>query len=114
MAGNIIMNLAQFVCESPILGITTRNNSNYSFNYTSKGNLYQSYGMNVTMKLFYGGEGAPVTTEYTTTPVPFNAVSYVVTPPSFDTTDFRLEFSVDNGTTCFFAIDIPYSSIILT
>jgi hypothetical protein len=111
---NIVMNLAAFACESPVIGTTTRNNSNYSFNYTTKGALYQSYGLAVTIKLFYGGDGAPVNTQYTATTVPFNATNFTITPPSFDTTDFRIEFSVDNGSTCFYAINIPYSSIIIT
>lgn len=115
--GDIIMNIGEFECQSPIVGDTFRNMSttgDYVFNWTSLGDLYISYGMNVSIKLFILPEGLPPEQEYTDQPIPFNATNFSIGILNYDIASFRLEFSIDNGTTCFYSIDIPYSSIIIT
>lgn len=114
---NIIINVAEFICEDPIVGNVYRNMSttgDYVFNWTSKGSLYESYGMNVQMKLFILPENIPPEQEYTSQPIPFNAVDFSIGVLNFDEASFRLEFSVDDGNTCYDSINIPYSSIIIT
>ena len=112
--GNIIMNVAEFVCESPVIGNTYRQGNIYTFNWTSKGNEYEALGLVVQMRLFYKPEIVLPEEEYTAVPIPFNANSFVVDQlPGYDQVSFRLEFIVDGGDTCFYSIDIPYSSIII-
>lgn len=112
--GSIIVNIGGFNCEEPIVGTTYRYGKDYRFNYSSKGDLYTSYGMNVTMKLFYGLDGNSVTNEYVAQIMPFNANNFFVNQiPEHDIASFRIEFSVNNGNTCFYSINIPFSSIII-
>lgn len=115
--GSIDINVAEFVCESPKIGDTYRNISttqDYTFNYTTAGDTYQGYGLNTKIKLFIIPEQTQPEIEYTTTPVPFNAVNFSIGQLNYDTASFRLEFTVDDGDTCYYSIDIPYSSIIIT
>lgn len=110
---NIIFNIKEFECESPVLGDIYRLGGDYQFNYTSKGNLYESYGLDVSLKLFYRLEEVQPEEEYTTQPMPYNASDFVVGPFNADLISFRLEFIVDNGdeNTCYKNINIPYSQI---
>ena len=110
--GNMIINVEEFQCEAPIVGSTYRQANQYIFNWTSKGDDYFTLGLNVTMKLFYGVDGDPTNTEYTSSVIPFNAINFVGPNVPNDMTSFRLQFSVDDGATCLYNIDIPYSSII--
>lgn len=111
---NIIFNVAEFECVAPVLGQTYRQGASYIFNWETEGTLYESYGLNVTIKLFYLPEGAPPEIEYVAVPIPYIANSFLVDQlPGSDITSFRLEFSVDDGAICYYSIDIPYSSIIL-
>lgn len=115
--GNVIFNLSEFMCESPIIENVTRNMSStgdYVFNYTTQGDLYMSYGMTVEIKLFIIPEQTQPEQEYTNTTVPFNADDFSIGILNYDTASFRLEFSVDDGSTCYYSINIPYSSITIT
>lgn len=110
---NIIFNIDAFVCESPIVGDTFRQGASYIFNWETKGDDYTALGLNVSIKLFYTPEIVLPEEEYTAVPIPFIANSFLVDQlPGFDQVSFRLEFSVDDGNTCYYSIDIPYSSII--
>jgi len=112
--GNIIMNVAEFVCEAPVIGNTYRQGATYTFNWTTKGNEYEALGLSVAIRLFYLGDLNPPEHEYTAVTIPFNANSFLVDQlPGYDQTSFRLEFIVDGGDTCYYSIDIPYSSIII-
>jgi hypothetical protein len=113
--GNIIINIDEFQCESPIVGDTFRQGNVYTFNWTSKGNEYQALGLVAEMRLFYKPEIVLPEEQYTAVPIPFNANSFVVDQLlGYDQVSFRLEFLVDGGDTCYYSIDIPYSSIIIT
>ena len=113
--GNIIFNVAEFQCQSPVVGDTFRQQTSYIFNWTSQGDVYASLGLNVQIRLFYSPEIVLPEEEYTAQTIPFNANSFIVDQlPGFDQVSFRLEFLVDGGDTCYYSIDIPYSSIIIT
>lgn len=111
---NIIVNAAPFQCEAPVVGNVYRNGSTYIFNWTSKGDLYQSYGLPTTIKLFYFPETSPPEIEYTGQQIPFNADNFTINYYfNYDMTSFRLELRVDTGDEegCYHSIEIPYSQI---
>lgn len=110
---NIVFNIKNFECEAPVLGDIYRTGSNYEFNYTSKGDLYEGYGLDTSLKLFYRLEEVQPEQEYTDQTMPYNANNFVVGPFNADIISFRLEFRVDNGdeNTCYKNIYIPYSQI---
>lgn len=110
--GDIIFNVDKFNCEPPVVGNTYRHITQYRLNWVTKGDEYESLGINVSIKLFFTADGWGEQ-EYTDSPIPFNAVDFSL-ENGFDETSFRLEFTVDNGETCSYSIDIPYSSIIIT
>lgn len=110
---DIIINVKEFICESPIIGNVYRDltsTGDYIFNWTSKGESYAALGLITEIRLFYSGDGQPEV-QYTGQPVPFNAVNFNIGVLFFDTASFRLEFLVGGGDTCYYSIDIPYSSI---
>jgi hypothetical protein len=116
--GNIIINAAEFQCESPVIGTTYRNISSgggYVFNWTSEWDNYATLGLNTQIRLFYIGDGQPEQL-YTgvAIPLPGNANSLQISDQFgfYDQTDFRLVFDIDNGDTCSYTFNIPYSSII--
>lgn len=111
--GNIIINTDAFVCESPVIGNTYRQGGNYIFNWTTKGNEYTALGLATEIRLFYIPETVFPEEPYTSQPVPFNANNFDIGSLSYDQTSFRLEFLVNGGDTCYYSIDIPYSSIII-
>jgi hypothetical protein len=110
--GNIIFNVAEFQCQSPVIGDTFRQGANYIFNWTSEWDNYIALGLNATVRLFYSGDGQPYQ-EYTAVSIPGNANSFLVDQLiGYDTTSFKVVFDIDGGDTCSFNFDIPYSSII--
>ena len=114
---NIIINVGEFICEPPTLGNVYRNTSttgDYVFNWSSLGDVYVGYGLNVTIKLYFIPEETPPEQEFTSISIPFNANNFSIGVLPYDKADFRLEFSIDNGVTCYHSINIPYSSIIIT
>ena len=110
---NIIISVEEFQCESPIIGTTYRQGGNYIFNWTTKGNEYNALGLVAEIRLFYIPETTQPEEPYTAQAVPFNADNFDIGPLPYDQTSFRLEFLVDGGDTCYYSIDIPYSSIII-
>lgn len=111
MGGKIIYNIAEFQCESPIIGDTFRHIGEWTFNWTSKWDLYNSYGLSTDIKLFYSGDGQPEV-QYTSQSIPANAVNFKININNFDGADFRVLFTIDNGTTCSYQFTIPNSSVI--
>jgi hypothetical protein len=113
---DIIINVAEFQCESPIMGATYRDLGSggaYIFNWTSQWDNYIALGLNAQVRLFYSGDGNPEV-EYTNQTMPGNANQLVISDlPGYDTTSFKVVFNVDGGDTCSFTFDIPYSSIII-
>jgi hypothetical protein len=111
---NIIYNIAEFQCVSPVMGDTFRQGGEWRFNWTSQWDLYTSLGLNTNIKLFYSGDGQPEV-EYTNQTIPANANSFLIDDIiNFDTVNFRVLFTIDNGTTCSKQFIIPNSSIIIT
>lgn len=109
---NIIFNLDEFICESPIIGDTFRQAGEWRFNWTSQWDLYSSYGMVTNIQLFYSGDGQPEV-EYTNQNIPTNANNFVINDIiNFDGVDFRILFTIDGGTTCQHQFNIPNSSVI--
>lgn len=112
---NINITIDAFSCTAPTIGDTYRNLSTtgeYLFNYNWLGDLYIQYGMNAKVQIFYSGDGNPYE-EYIGSTIPNNAVNFPVPLSIYDTTSFKLRFSVEDGTVCEYNFDIPYSSIII-
>lgn len=112
-----------FSCEPPVVGTTYRQVStseNYLFNWTSKGDLYESYGMTVKMSLWYSADGSLPYVEHNGSVAPNNATNFAVLNLDLgnpDTTDFQLRMEVidinEIETLCSEIINIPYSTIII-
>lgn len=112
---NINIEIQRFECRSPNIGNTYRDLSNsgdYLFNYEWLGDLYNQYGMNAQVQIFYSGDGQPAQ-EYTNTQIPNIANNFLIPSLPYDTVDFQLRFSVDDGNVCEYYFDIPYSTIII-
>lgn len=112
---NINIEVTRFECQTPVIGDTYRDSSNtgnYLFNFEWLGDLYNQYGMNATVQIFYSGDGQP-SQEYTGSQIPNIAVNFAIPQLPYDTADFQLRFSVDDGNVCEYYFDIPYSSIII-
>lgn len=115
--GNIIFNIDAFICQPPIIGNVYRNMStsgDYVFNWMSEGDIYESYGLDVKIKLFIIPEQTQPEQEYTGSIIPYNASNFSIGVLNYDSANFRLELSIDDGSTCYHSINIPYSTIIIT
>lgn len=112
-----------FSCEPPVVGTTYRKVSttgDYLFNWTSKGDIYESYGMTVKMSVWYLDDGNLPYKEYTLSTAPNNAVDFAINNADIgnpDTAEFQLRMEVidrnEIETLCSEIIDIPYSTIII-
>lgn len=111
-----------FSCEPPVVGATYRNLStdgNYLFNWTSEGDLYESYGMTVEMTLWYLPDGTLPYRQYTLATLPNNGTNFPVPNTDIenpDTADFELRMKVldinEIETLCTETVSIPYSTVI--
>lgn len=115
---NINIEVLPLECESPILGDIHRNESttgSYIFNWTTKADLYESYGLNVDVSLWYRANGGtPV--KYTANPVPKNAVNFEVLNSDIGNGNyahFVLILKINNGDVCTKEVDIMYGSDIV-
>lgn len=102
---NIKIQISPLECEAPVIGDTYRNQSttgNYVFNWTTLADLYESYGLNTEVILWYATNGG-TEVKYTATPVPNNAVNFQVSNSDIGNgiyTMFRVEIQVEGGNVC--------------
>jgi hypothetical protein len=108
---NININVEPFQCTPIVLNSTYRDGQKYQFNWETLGQIYEDWGMDVNIKLFYLHEQTPPEIEYTSQTIPYNADFFIVDQlPSHDSMSFRLQLTVEGE--CVETVDIPYSSII--
>lgn len=94
--GNIIINVAELICESPIVTHSEFTGTNYIFNvdWTSKGNEYSLFDPTIKMMVsiqIYSNIVTPPTLEFNgviDTNAPFNVNGYTI-----DIKDYYADFS---------------------
>lgn len=115
---NINMQIAPLVCEPPVIGDAFRNESttgNYVLNWTTPADLYESYGLNTEVILWYSTNGG-TEARYMATPVPNDAVNFQVSNSDIGSgiySSFRVELLVEDGTICTTDAEISYGNIII-
>ena len=115
---NIRIEVEEFLCTPMTIGSTYRLSSSaeqtYRFNWHTLGDLYESQGMNVKIRLFIIGETVNPEIEYTFSLLPFIANNLDINLNdmglAFDRCDFRVEFEVDDKY-CYYSEYIPYTTI---
>lgn len=113
---NIKIQASALQCEAPNIGSTYRNESttgNYVFNWTTLADLYESYGLNTEIILWYRTNGG-TEAMYIATPVPNNAVNFQVSNSDIGSgvySTFRVEIQVEN--VCSSDSEILYGDIII-
>lgn len=92
--GNIIFNVAEFICENPVIQNVTWSGIRYIFDtdWTSQGNYYSSFdpttNMELSMDIIEVSNSNIVFSGVIDNSVPFNAIDY-----QFDVLDFYPGFS---------------------
>ena len=115
---SIKIQISPLQCEAPVIGATYKNESttgNYVFNWTTLADLYDSYGLNAEVVLWYRTNGG-TEVRYIATPVPNNAVNFQVSNSDIGSglySTFRVEVQVDEGNICSADSEILYGDIII-
>lgn len=115
---NIRIEVEEFLCTPITIGSTYRLLSSaeqtYRFNWHTLGDLYQSQGIPVKIRLFMIGETVYPEIEYTFSPIPFIANNFDIDLSlagfNYDRCEFRIEFEVEDSS-CYYSQYIPYTSI---